>query len=309
MKEFFDILFDKGEGICTGDAYSTEVFPYPKEAEYFSINPLHLLEDKAYFLNPDKYKQHVPRRADLNVTTFRNFMFEMDSVALEDQLKIFRNSAIPFTSIVYSGGKSYHAILSVDKGAGTGVHTLDGVDDYKKMWRRLAARIDKEARKLGYAYPEGSNTFLDSSCQNPSRLSRYPGVYRSNGNMQEVVQLTERMDLSDFLNLLSECPVVYSFRNRDFQAPEDELETSEQFEAIASKELIRKLKIVDWANSEGMYPQLLKLSLWAIDETNVGRAAFVDFLEKYTFGTLVKKGYPSHKLMTAIDHAFGMKGR
>jgi hypothetical protein len=307
MKEFFLTLFDKGEGICTGNAYATEVHNYAKEGEFFCVNPLDKLRDHGYFLD-EKYSEYVPRRADINVSCFRNFIFEMDSIELEDQLKIFRNSAIPFTSVTYSGGKSYHAILSVDPKALGNCHTLMGIDDYKNAWRRLAARIDKEATKLGYKYPDGKNSFVDQSCKNPSRLTRYPDMIRSNGNRQELIQLTERMPQSEFLALLSECPVILSTRRREFDTPENELETVEQFEAVCSPELMRKLKIVDWAGSEGMYPYLLKFTLWAIDETNVSKEAFMEFLDKYTFKSLIRHGYPANKLEVAVDHAYRMKG-
>ena len=170
----------------------------------------------------DKYEEFKARRADLNVTSFRNFIFEMDSLPIEDQLKIFRNSDIPFTSIVYSGSKSYHAILSVEPEACSDAHTQIGIDNYKSIWKRLAAKLDREAVKMGYAYPDGKSSFIDHSCKNPSRLTRYPDYKRSNGNFQSLVMLTERMDLDEFNALLERCPVVKSMQKQEFHAPEEE---------------------------------------------------------------------------------------
>lgn len=309
MREFFNVLFDKGEGICTGDAFATEVLKYAKEGEFFCVNPLDLYKDHGAFLDEEKYDEYKPRRADFNVTTFRNFIFEMDSMPLEDQLKIFRNSEIPFTAITYSGSKSYHAILSVDPWACDQPHTLDGIDHYKLVWRRLTAKLDREAVQMGYKYPDGKGSFIDASCKNPSRLTRYPEVFRDNGNKQELVQLTERMDREEFLTLLSNCPMISSSRREEFDAPEGEVTTLEQFQLVCPPELSRKLKIVTWAGAEGMYPYILRYTLWAIDSTNVDKEVFLEFLDKYTFKSLIGRGYPAHKLITAVDHAYRMKGR
>lgn len=308
MKEFFEVLFNSGEGVCTGNAYAVEVSKYPKEGEFFCVNPLDAHRDHAFFLG-DNYNEYSPRRADLNVTCFRNLIFEMDSLPLDDQLRIFRNSDIPFTSIVYSGGKSYHAVLSVEGGVCGDTHTLSGVDTYKNIWSRLAAKLDKEAVKLGYSYPDGKSSFIDHACKNPSRLTRYPGMVRSNGNVQQLVQLTERMDKEEFLELLDKCPKILTMTKQKFDAPEDELQTVELFKSVCPPELYRKLTIIDWAGSEGMYPYLLRYTLWAIDSTNVCKDAFLDFLNEYTFGSLVKRGYPLYKLSTAVDHAYRMKGK
>lgn len=308
MKEFFDVLFDPEEGICTGSAFATNVFPYVKEGEFFCVNPLDTLRDHGAF-KKDEYSEYVPRRADINVSKFRNFIFEMDSIPLDDQLKIFRNSEIPFTSIIFSGGKSYHAILGVEPSACGEEHTRGGIDEYKKIWRRLSAKIDKEAIKLGYSYPKGQNTFIDHSCQNPSRLTRYPEVLRDNGCIQELMQLTERMEVSEFLALLSECPMIRSIVREENQAPEDPIENVQDFEAACPPGLLRDLKYVPWAAPENCYHDLFRVTKWAIDTTNVTRETFIEFLDKYTFKTLLGVGYPEHKLTIGVDHAYRDKGQ
>lgn len=308
MKEFFDILFNIDEGICTGNMYETNVTDEPRQAPYFCVNPLDRYKDHAAFLN-DKYDEHISRRADLNVTSFRNFIFEMDSIPVKDQLIIFKNSMIPFTSIVYSGSKSCHAILSVDPQACEGVHTLEGIENYKKIWRRLAAKIDREAVKLGYNYPDSKGTFIDHSCKNPSRLTRYPEFIRDNGNVQSLITLTERMKKEEFDELLEKCPVVKSMERVTYDTPVNEVDSVDDFKAVCPPELLRKLKYVDWAGAEGMYPYLYRFSLWAIDSTNVSKQAFVEFLDRYTFKSLARRGYPINKLQTAVDHAFREKGK
>jgi len=302
MKEFFDVLFDDGEGICCGDAFAVEVKPWYVEGEYFCINPLSTLKDFGYF-SKSEYNEFIPRRADINVTIFRNFLFEMDSVKLEDQLKILQGSEIPFTSIVYSGGKSYHAILSVEGGLQVDPHTLEALDAYKAVWMRLAAKLDREAKTLGLEYKEGHKSFIDHSCKNPSRLSRFPEVFRGKVK-QELVSLTERISAEEFEELLDKCPRVQVSSRQEFNTPEDVVESVEVFKAVCPVGLLRKLKYVDWAADEGMYKELYRLSLWAFDETNVSKETLLEFMEEYTFKALLESGYPASKLQIGVDHAY-----
>ena len=285
------------------------------QGTFFCINPLHRYKDFGHFKKP-QYKQFEPRRADVNITCLRSFMFEMDELPVEDQLKVFTRSDIPFTSIVYSGGKSCHAVLTVDNAEDLfEAHSQDGIMEYKRTWRRLAGKLDLEAKALGYVRPEGVNSFIDSTSQNPSRLSRYPEVLRDNGKNQELKLLTERISKDDFLSLLDRCPVIKSMEVRkDFKPSEDELQTIEDFTAHAPAYMLNQLKYCIhegkvWAAQSGCYKHLYRISTWAIDETNVSYEAFVGFLNKYTFKALIAAGYPSHKLMLGVDDAFREKGR
>lgn len=306
--KFLETLFKPEDGICFGNFKATKVYKnYPTlPKEFFSINPLHKSKDYHWMLKEGRFEK-VGRRADINVTEFRNFLFEMDSVPLDIQLKILRSSVIPFTSIVFSGSKSYHAILSVEQSIVDEPHTIDGIRRYKHYWSRLAGFLDWEAKKNGFEYPDKRNTFFDSACKNPSRLSRYPGYMRDGDKLQDLIQLTSSISIDDFSLIINKCPEIVQFSDHEFDPPENELESIEDFQAIASPKLLRTLKFVDWAASEGVYPYMYRYTLWAIDETNVSRHTFIEFLEKYTFASLLKRGYPADKLMTAVNHAYREK--
>lgn len=306
--KFLETLFDQGEGVTLGDQFSTRVRmlgvdELPESPNFFCINPLNCEYD--YALDRPK-----PARKDLNVTSFRSFLFEMDGVGLDDQLKILNNSSIPFTSVVYSGGKSYHAIICLEKPLTEPAHTRDGVMAYKAIWRRLAALIDKEAKSMGYELPGDAESFVDHSCKNPSRLSRFPGVFREDkGKTQELVRLSSRMPAAEFSALIARCPEVTI---QDFtiqEKPEDLIDDLDAFQSLMPDALRRRLKFVDWAADHDMYPKIYRFSTWAIDSTNVSKQCFLEFLEKYTFPILLQRGYPSSKLTVAVDHAFSKKGQ
>lgn len=53
-------------------------------------------------------------RKNENVTDFRYALVESDCMALEEQNAFIRELELPVAVLVYSGGKSVHAIVKVD---------------------------------------------------------------------------------------------------------------------------------------------------------------------------------------------------
>lgn len=100
-----------------------------------------------------------------NVADFRYTLIESDSLPLETQNEILRKLELPIAALVYSGGKSLHAIVHVDA----------------KNYEEYRQRVDflyKICQKNGFV--------IDSGNRNPSRLSRLPGIYR-NGKKQFLI--------------------------------------------------------------------------------------------------------------------------
>lgn len=92
-----------------------------------------------------------------NVADFRYTLIESDTLPLEVQNELLRKMELPIAALVYSGGKSIHAIVHVD---------ARNIEEYRE-------RVDflyKVCQKNGFV--------IDSNNRNPSRLSRLPGVYR-----------------------------------------------------------------------------------------------------------------------------------
>lgn len=100
-----------------------------------------------------------------NVTEFRYALVESDVMEIEKQNAVIRELELPVACLVHSGGKSLHAVVSVDAA------------DYKEYRKRvdyLYHICDKNGLKI------------DTQNRNPSRLSRMPGIVR-NGNKQFIV--------------------------------------------------------------------------------------------------------------------------
>lgn len=278
-------LFKENEQTCVGDMYTTELGG--TDGPFFSINPL------------------KESRADINVTEYRNFLFEIDSLPLQEQLAIFHSSGLPFASITYSGGKSYHAILAVSDALPIETGTQEGIMEYKRLWLRLSRYIDQKAIEAGHVIPDGHNSFCDRACMNPSRFSRRPGHIRD-GILQEQIVKRAPMQKGDFLRLCMELPVIGS--SSPGQKYEGSIETEEEFFLLAPSGLTNTIKFVDWAAPEGLYPKLFKLTLWAIDSTGCTFECFCDIMEKYVHASLEQAGYPKYKWDRAVEDAFALKG-
>ena len=92
-----------------------------------------------------------------NVTDLRYALVESDETDLGQQNAILRELELPIAALVYSGGKSLHAIVHID------------APNYEEYRKRVEFLYDI-CRKNGLQ-PDKQN-------KNPSRLSRMPGVMR-----------------------------------------------------------------------------------------------------------------------------------
>ena len=92
-----------------------------------------------------------------NVTAFRYMLLESDNMSLGKQKAILEQLELPIAAMVFSGGKSIHAIIKVD---------AYSYEEYRK-------RVD-----FIYSIAQKNGFKPDKKNRNPSRLSRMPGVMR-----------------------------------------------------------------------------------------------------------------------------------
>ena len=92
-----------------------------------------------------------------DVTDFKYALVESDSLSLEKQNEAIRILQLPVATLVYSGGKSLHALVRIDA---------------KDMaeYRQRVEFLYKVCQKNGLQ--------IDQQNRNPSRLSRIPGCWR-----------------------------------------------------------------------------------------------------------------------------------
>lgn len=93
-----------------------------------------------------------------NVAEYRYALVESDIMDLEHQNEIIRELELPVACLVFSGGKSIHAIVKID---------ASNYEEYRKRVDYLYMVCEKNGLKI------------DTQNRNPSRLSRMPGVIRN----------------------------------------------------------------------------------------------------------------------------------
>lgn len=100
-----------------------------------------------------------------NVTDYRYALVESDTMELEKQYAMIRELELPVACLVYSGGKSIHAIVRIE-----------------------AANYDEYRKRVDYLYDvlKKNGMAVDTQNKNPSRLSRMPGVQRGE-NKQYII--------------------------------------------------------------------------------------------------------------------------
>lgn len=154
-------LFNEYESTCFGNAPNSykvsSVFSFDTPTPQFvCLNALDAALDK----NPTQpwHASTLPRRADCNVVSYRNFLLECDSLPIEAQLSIAKQIELPFSTSVFSGGKSVHFVVSLES-------PLKNINEYRSVAQDLMAIVSQFMP-------------IDLSTKNPSRLTRLAGGIR-----------------------------------------------------------------------------------------------------------------------------------
>lgn len=110
--------------------------------------------------------------SDANVTAFRYCLIEADKIPLEAQYQKIDELRLPVAIMVYSGGKSIHAIVKVD--------AVNKVEYARRVAEIYSYFTDADGKSL-----------IDTQNKNPSRLSRFPGFLRG-GRKQFIIPYAAR---------------------------------------------------------------------------------------------------------------------
>ena len=100
-----------------------------------------------------------------NVTRYSYCLIESDDLPIKEQEETFKRLNLPIATMVYSGGKSIHAIVKID---------ATNIQEYE------------ERVQFCYDFLKNNGISIDTQNKDPNRLSRMPGVTR-NGVMQTLL--------------------------------------------------------------------------------------------------------------------------
>ena len=126
-------------------------------------------------LNPIK-----GNREDENCTALRTFLVEIDTIPLKDQYDYVQSMRLPYSMIVFSGGKSLHFGITLSE-------DLSSLETYKYLATWILNVMSK----------------ADQNTKNPSRGIRMAGAMRD-GKEQKLIELKRRIPLGDLNAWLSQ---------------------------------------------------------------------------------------------------------
>ena len=174
--DFYKVLFDKGEYTCFTDTVkgigikNARTWGPKEKNEFFSINPM----------------REGTTRAGKNVSAYRNILVEIDqdedgnTISPEDQKKMFIKVGLPYATLVWSGGKSFHAIISIDGGFKSDQEYRNAVSAVYRVLAKNGVPNDEQVKDI-------------------SRLSRAAGAVRMNTKqLQEVAEVRTRITRKQF---------------------------------------------------------------------------------------------------------------
>ena len=119
-------------------------------------------EREGIFVRINPFKPNLYSGSDNDVSAYRHVLVEFDDLPKPEQEKRLRDSGLPITVLIDSGGKSIHGWVRVDA-------------PNRKEWD---ARRDEIYRVI---------PGIDAKNKNPSRYSRLPGAWRSPTSQQRLL--------------------------------------------------------------------------------------------------------------------------
>ena len=176
IQQFYQTLFEKDEYTCFTDAvngrniYLARRQGNKADFQYFSINPI----------------EQGKTRSKHNVSCFKNILIEIDQdlegnkISRATQKKMLTKLAVPYSTLVWSAGKSYHAIISLSE-------PFEDIVEYE------------QAVKAVYRVLQKNQVWNDESVKDAARLSRAAGAIRIGAKeIQEVESVRSQITRKEF---------------------------------------------------------------------------------------------------------------
>ena len=118
-----------------------------------------------------------------NVTDYRYALVESDSMELSEQVELIKRMQLPVAVLMYSGGKSVHAIVKIEA--------------------RSAVEYSQRVKQL-YKVCADNGMTIDTQNKNPARLSRMPGCERGERKQYIIDTDIGQPSWSDWMDFVEE---------------------------------------------------------------------------------------------------------
>lgn len=166
-KNMLDTLWSRDEVLFIGDVFGSSIKTAKQWRDTASAWNVHIIPNP---LDGEEHETQIgtmSRRCDASVVEWRYCVCEFDDLEVEKQVALWLNIDLPVAALIYSGGKSIHAWIKVSS-------------PKSNDWDAIRSFYVESLIPLG----------IDPACKNPSRLSRMPGVMRTDKNsVQRIIFL------------------------------------------------------------------------------------------------------------------------
>lgn len=151
--------------------------------------------------------------SNATVESYRTFLFELDAGTLADQRNFWDATGMPHSAIVYTGGKSLHVLVTLDK-------PMPTLQMYQAIHRTIVQRLHL---KFGVR--------ADADTNHPNRTTKIPGFLRpskddSPDKPAKLVRLAQRVKKDDFMAWATSIGVTPAMVKLNYQEPKRQWEGS-----------------------------------------------------------------------------------
>jgi len=244
---------------------------------YFCINPL---------IEPEM------GRLTQNVASITNFMFESDSIGLDEQMKAWDaiKAHMPIRTIISSGGSSLHIIFSL----------ANSLPPNNFMFKSLRSALLAEIKKIEPKLASSLDNLTDMV-----RLSRTDGAIRlDTGKEQQLLYTGPLMSELYIQKLMPKTVEQKKIKSEPINSNITSVKGLETYLRINIPYLHTFFCHAGmWAAPSGIYPEIFKNFLWLLEESNCPIDLAVELYNTKTVPKLLLSGYPQDKVLRPVEHA------
>lgn len=172
--------FGLGPMSITADEYKDRLRRYADEKRWFDMVFGSYDHEAGAWIRVNPTKGTLPEGAkgirDEDIFSFENVLIECDDLSIDEQIARIKDLNLPYKALVYTGGKSVHAIVRID---------AYNTADYKQRAKWL----------FDYCIKHGLP--VDTQNANPSRMTRLPGVERGK-NKQTLLEVQKPVPFDEW---------------------------------------------------------------------------------------------------------------
>ena len=194
LEQFLNVLFEPDEFIWFGSCYRSNKIA-KSQTDLLKLDSSRPSVD-GYFVCLNPANQLGDRHGKEAISKYRNILIECDDMKLSQQESFFRRKQLPFSTLTYSGGKSLHAVIAMEK-------PFQSEQEYKLIHDRITFALCE---------------LNDAETNKVSTFTRLPDFFRQNNSgirMQANLEIGRRISIDELETFLKPTNKEY-FKSKAF---------------------------------------------------------------------------------------------